>query len=401
MKILFITSGQLPVPAVDGGAVETLLENYIKENEITKDNRITVISCESDVAELKCKKYSNTEFFFAPYKLADKIMDCLVFFWYTYVTKNWKVMFLKNKWKKKRFEQYIINTVDFSKYDKVIVENNMSLLPGLQKRMGLEEFSKKCYYHMHSVLIDNPACIQQMVDCKALFTVSEFEKQQIREDYPELNNANIEVVRNGIDKQLFNKISDVTHTNIRKKFMCSDKDTIFLYVGRISPEKGVLELMHAFKKLELANKKLLLAGCSYQGENKKSFYEKQVEEEIKTQSEQITKIGYVENCEVNELYNIADVMVIPSIVGDAGPLNLLEAMAAGSRIVASYIGGIPEYSNGYQKILYATYDENFKDNLMQKMKESTLLCDDNGTFENVFLYDRKFYYGELNRAIMK
>ena len=144
-----------------------------------------------------------------------------------------------------------------------------------------------------------------------------------------------------------------------------------------------------------------MAGCSYQGENKKSFYEKQVEEEIKTHSEQITKIGYVENYEVNELYNIADVMVIPSIVGDAGPLNLLEAMAAGSRIVASYIGGIPEYSNGYQKILYATYDENFKDNLMQKMKESTLLCDDNGTFENVFLYDRKFYYGELNRAIMK
>ena len=63
---------------------------------------------------------------------------------------------------------------------------------------------------------------------------------------------------------LFEKEDCNTRNEIRKSLSYSDKDIVFLYVGRISPEKGVLELVHAFEKLELANKKLLLVGCSYQ-----------------------------------------------------------------------------------------------------------------------------------------
>lgn len=400
MKILFITSGQLPVPAVDGGAVETLLENYIKENEFTSDNDITVISCESKAARAKSNSYKKTEFVFVRYNFMDKIRDSLIFFWHTYVTKDWRVMFLKNKWKKKRFEKYLNDNVDFSMFDRVIVENNMSLLPVLQKKMGAESFSKKCCYHMHSVFIDNPSCIPQMVDCKALFTVSEFVKGQICKDYSDLNSANIKVVVNGIDTQLFNKIDSKSIEKSREKFEYSNDDIVFLYVGRISPEKGVLELVHAFKKMDLLNKKLLLVGCSYQGENKKSFYEKQIDDEIKNCSEQIKKIGYVENYEVNELYNMANVVVIPSIVGDAGPLNLLEAMAAQANIVASSNGGIPEYSKKYHKIRYAAHNESYEDNLMIKMQEAVAFSDK--SIENdAFLFDRKFYYDELTRAILE
>lgn len=399
MKILFITSGQLPVPAVDGGAVETLLENYLIENEIIGDNLITVVSCQSKAAKQKATKYKKAQFVFVPYRFVDNIMDSLIFMWHTYITKNWKVMFLKNKWKKKRFEKYITDNIDFSRYDRVIVENNMSLLPAIRKKVGTENFRTKCYYHMHSVFIDNPSCIRELVECKSILTVSEFVKKQICLDNPELNASNIKVVKNGIDKNLFEKEDCNTRNEIRKSLSYSDKDIVFLYVGRISPEKGVLELVHAFKKLELANKKLLLVGCSYQGERRKSFYEIEIENKIKSLPEQIAKIGYVENDEVSKLYNMADIMVIPSVVGDAGPLNLLEAMAMGTMIVASDKGGIPEYSKGYNKMFYVTHDDFFVDNMVAKMKEAAFSLSGDEYSQGDFEYDRKFYYNELTREL--
>lgn len=42
MKLAIITSGYLPVPASKGGAVENLVENFIKENESKKNIDITI-----------------------------------------------------------------------------------------------------------------------------------------------------------------------------------------------------------------------------------------------------------------------------------------------------------------------------------------------------------------------
>lgn len=265
--------------------------------------------------------------------------------------------------------------------------------------MGIKDFRNKCYYHMHSVFIDNPSCIQELVKCKALLTVSEFVKRQICVDYPELENANIKVVKNGIDNKLFKKLDCDTQKKIRESLGYSEEDIVFVYVGRLSPEKGVIELIRAFNKLNLINKKLLLVGCSYQGEQRKSFYEKQVDDEIKVNSTSISKLGYVENNEVNQLYNMANITVIPSVVGDAGPLNLLEAMATEAVIVASNKGGIPEYSKEYKKVFYATCDDYFEENLAKKMKEAASSLKEIEFCQGDFIYDRKFYYNELTREI--
>ena len=398
MKILFVTSGQLPVPAVDGGAVETLIDNYVRENELTGENDLTVISSYSKKAAFESKEYKKAKFLFVTYKISDKIKDNLIFLWHTYVTKNWQVMFLKNKWKKRRFEKFLFGNTSVSEYDRIIIENNMSLLPVLKAKMGINEFREKCYYHMHSVFIDNPSCITELVECKAVLTVSEFVKNQICADYPELKNATVKVVKNGIDKNAFMQADKNVRIQERSSYSISDKDTVFLYVGRISPEKGVLELIRAFKSLKIDNKKLLLAGCSYQGEKKKSFYEKEVDSSIEQSEGVITKIGYISNDKISSLYNMADILVIPSIVGDAGPLTLLEAMSCGMTIVASKVGGMPEYSKDYSKIKYAVYNDNFVENLSQKMSEAVSIKD-NSFSKKEFVYDRKFYYDELNRVL--
>ena len=43
-KVLIITPCGLPVPAVKGGAVSTLMESIIKQNEINDQINLTVIS---------------------------------------------------------------------------------------------------------------------------------------------------------------------------------------------------------------------------------------------------------------------------------------------------------------------------------------------------------------------
>ncbi len=53
-------------------------------------------------------------------------------------------------------------------------------------------------------------------------------------------------------------------------------------------------------------------------------------------------LGPVPNREVQALYLVADVVVVPSVIPDALSRVLLEAMAAGAAVVATRVGGTPE-----------------------------------------------------------
>ena len=51
MKLAMITSGFLPVPATKGGAVENLIENFLRMNEEYEDYEITVFSIYDEKAK--------------------------------------------------------------------------------------------------------------------------------------------------------------------------------------------------------------------------------------------------------------------------------------------------------------------------------------------------------------
>lgn len=57
-------------------------------------------------------------------------------------------------------------------------------------------------------------------------------------------------------------------------------------------------------------------------------------------ADKVTFVGLVPRTEV--LLREADVVVVPSIWGDAAPLSVLEGMAAGRALVVTDVGGIPE-----------------------------------------------------------
>ena len=65
MKVLIVSGGHLPIPAVQGGAVENLIEMYLEENEKKYHNKIDVVSMVLPVSEQnKILEYKYSRFIF-------------------------------------------------------------------------------------------------------------------------------------------------------------------------------------------------------------------------------------------------------------------------------------------------------------------------------------------------
>jgi len=120
---------------------------------------------------------------------------------------------------------------------------------------------------------------------------------------------------------------------------------IVLYIGRLSPEKGVEIALRAFPKVlqRVPEAKLVIAGS---GPILETLRRRAEELSI---SDRVDFAGWVEKPETT--YSGADVVIIPSICQDAFPWAALEAMSRGRPVIAGEVGGLPEIiepgRNGY------------------------------------------------------
>ena len=80
MKLAIVTSGFLPVPATQGGAVENLVENFVNKNEEYKKLNITVFSIKDKKAIEVASRYKNSEYIFIEPNLIVKTLDKFTYF---------------------------------------------------------------------------------------------------------------------------------------------------------------------------------------------------------------------------------------------------------------------------------------------------------------------------------
>ena len=107
-----------------------------------------------------------------------------------------------------------------------------------------------------------------------------------------------------------------------------------LYYGRIIKEKGILNLIKAFKNIK--NSKLYIAGVGPDIEKvKKYIHENKMDETVKL-------LGYLNGSQVKEYVRKARFIVVPSIWYENCPYSVLETLAMGKPIIGSDLGGIPE-----------------------------------------------------------
>lgn len=106
-------------------------------------------------------------------------------------------------------------------------------------------------------------------------------------------------------------------------------DYLFYY-GRLSKEKGILNLINAAKK---TNSKLIIAGDGPQ------------KEEVLNEISGFTNIEYVgfkSGAELNDLIVKSSFVVVPSEWYENNPMTIVESFLLGKPVIGSNIGGIPE-----------------------------------------------------------
>lgn len=161
-------------------------------------------------------------------------------------------------------------------------------------------------------------------------------------------------------------------------------DGYALYVGRLSREKGILNLISAFEKIK--GGKLYIAGNGPEKENIERFIK------AKSLNDKIQLLGFLNKDEVKDRIRKASMIIIPSIWYENCPYSALETIAIGKPIVGANIGGIPELVIDEKTGLLYQYDD--VSELTRKIEE---LFNDNIKAEELGNNAKKFAKEEFNK----
>lgn len=356
-KIAVITSGLLPLPAVKGGAIETLLQYTIDYNETCNDFKYEVYSIYDESAKEQSKLYKNTSFKYININnLKNKI--------YYNICRIIRKLGAKDLNFQKLFINKVCKEIKKYAYDLIIIESDNHFVIPIKK---VNKAPIILYLHNDKLNSEVKNATEILNSCTYVLTVSEYIKRRVLTVNSKLDNKVISIL-NGIDTQKFKiENKETIREELRKKYNIETNDFVFLFTGRIEPNKGVLELVKAFNMIDDKNVKLLILGGSFFSSNKKTKYVKLVESEINNNKNIIT-LGYIDHNDIPKYHILSDCMVSPSMWEEPGSLVNQEAFASGLPLISSYSGGTPEYTKDTKAILIVK-DNNFITNLSNSMKE--------------------------------
>lgn len=389
-KLCFITQGELPVPAKKGGAVETLVQYIVEKNELSHDFDIDVITVDDESISDIEYKYTNLY----------KVERCNV-----KLEKCWNIFY---RILKKVFKVYIPYSITSKKilnllrnkndnYDYVIYEAGPTTqIPLIAKYIGKE----KLLVHVHW-----DGCSNRRIDkhFAYLIPVSRY-IANVWEAGCDRNDEGVRILKNCAPVEYFCKhIKEEEKAQLRKELGIDSSKKIIIFTGRIVWEKGVLELIKSLQLVEDKNICLLIIGSANFGNKTYTSYEKQVKTLVDNVDFQVVFTGFVHQTKLYQYYDIADIAVMPSQFQDPAPLVSIETQATGTALIATRVGGIPEYVTAESAIL-VDKDENQVENLAKQI--SGLLKDDDkrnkmgkAGIENSSKYTVSHFYNDFVNLI--
>ena len=176
----------------------------------------------------------------------------------------------------------------------------------------------------------------------------------MREDVHEIYGVPFEKVRvipNGIDVEAYRPTKN---PGVLEKYRISPEKPYILFVGRITHQKGITHLLSALEHLDDEVQAVL---CATDPDTKEIGWEvEQRIAELRSEGREIVWISeFVPTADVVPLYSQAALFVCPSIYEPFGIINL-EAMACGTPVVATAVGGIKEVVKHEETGLLVPFD---------------------------------------------
>lgn len=375
-RINIILPPSLPFPPIKGGAVETLLDLFIDENEKYNKYRIKVFSIYDSEAERESKKNVNTEV-------------C-----YIKVTKN-----TYKRYRLCKFIQKVcgvrLNFLD--EYNRLILENirntykpDLCIIEGgnyrdyinISRYIGVNRMA----IHVHGVSTPrfDPTCI---------YNHFIFVSTCAKEYWEKKTKCNSFVLTNAVNEEKFNCDKDLNAEIVLKNKLeiCKD-DFVVLYCGRLVEIKGVLELIKAVNQINNKKIKLVIVGSSNFAGAEITEYQRVLQENL---SEKVVFTGFIKNEDIPLYYKICDIVASPSICMEAASLVNVEAMMCGKCILTTSQGGNPEYVNPMGSVMI-DYDGN-KDKLIRDIKLNILKLIDNPAIIERMEASNRIYSKRFNK----
>lgn len=347
MQVALITSGYMPVPASLGGAVETLDTYLIRENEKQGMLALTIISAYDAKAKLLADRYQHTKVKWIYTPLWIRIVDWLLYQSVRILRPHAKTISYRYILKRLHFISKAAKEIHDHSYDRVIIENHASLLRVLKKYHNDKTYDQKVIWHVHNEQNNLYGCETLLPKFRKIATVSDYILQSLKTACPTLCDEKWMVWKNCVDTSTFCADIDQNLVNQkRRELQIQENEHVVLFTGRLSPEKGIKELIEAFLSLEDSSIKLVIAGSYLNGNTKvKNAYEALLQKKIQQDKKRVILTGYIDHDQLPVFYAMADVVVVPSLCEDAAPLSVIEAITCGRPLITTYSGGIAEYAH--------------------------------------------------------
>ena len=212
--------------------------------------------------------------------------------------------------------------------------------------------------HMHCEWL-NTLDYRSMSKCvravDGILACSDFVIQRVRERFPWFE-GHLSPLLNGVDTDVFTPRDSSAQTKD------ADEQTI-LYVGRLSPEKGVHVLLDAFCRVQARRPRSRLELIGAHGSAPPEFiialsndpkvtglrrfyngeYRTYLEQRLPSNlTRRASFVGKLPHTELVERYRNASLFIFPSVWDEPFGMPIIEAMACGVPVVATRGGGIPE-----------------------------------------------------------
>jgi len=171
----------------------------------------------------------------------------------------------------------------------------------------------------------------------AIIAVSNGMRSDVLNTYPAIPAGRVRVIRNGIDTAEY---APDPRTDVLERYGVDPARPSVIFVGRITRQKGVPVLLHAAAGLDPAAQLVLCAGQPDTPELAAEV-EGLVADLRAARSGVIWIPEMLPKHAVIQLLSHATVFACPSLYEPLGIVNL-EAMACGTAVVGSAVGGIPE-----------------------------------------------------------
>jgi glycosyltransferase involved in cell wall biosynthesis len=392
-KILIVYGSLNSVPSPEGAAPAKVIVDTVKHLDKKKFQVLSSFNNELDANTIDTNLYTHIK----P-SIWDKYALLLLKLKFTYTKR--KERFITAQDSQLLYFIAVSRFLKRKRYKKIIVHVSTGLVE------MIKHFNPSCkviFYHhgtsLHSKLSESQW--QRLLKN----TVAIFGVNQAAADF-----ANAHFKTKLPPHHYFKIANGVARIKVSEKYEHLRNNFQILFSGRICKEKGVLELIKAYKVL--IDKKygvsLIIAGHvgTKRGLKAGSAYLETCKQYVEEHNLDVKFTGFLPQAKLQEWYKKVNVLVLPtdpSLSLEGMPLSLLEAMAMGKPLIATNVGGIPEViQDGYNGFLIYGID-NYAKEISEKIEK--LYLDKNmekSMIENAFKqYEANFTTEKMSETFLE